>query len=448
MMLLHICAAGGYAAGPGTAAADFLKIPVGARESALGGSAAAAAGPVALVYNPALLSGLERAEVSYSYNNYLPGISQHWLGGALPVWRGTLGAGLNYLSVEPFPAYDDADNRTGSVSAYDVSAVVGYALALGDSLAVGGAVKHIAGRLDDRTASTWAADAGLSFRLRRGLRLGLSGENLSSGRLKFISYGFRPARKFKAGASYLAGRTGGDVTALLALDFNFPEDGPDFVSAGLETSLYRMLVLRTGYTSFGDASNGISFGLGLRMRGGSGSEILLDYSYASTYDLGNTQRFSVSRRFGAVPRQKRSSAESKKPGVTAAPAVTSRDLLELLYGQHPEASLLAAEQLAKQGGARVLWHFLALLDSGKPVWRASGLRGLLLSRDPKATEVLCEALSGPDSRMRISVSEVLGARGGADSLGCLERALKTEGSEKVKSAIIKALVRIQGEGNQ
>ncbi|PKM98174.1 MAG: hypothetical protein CVU79_04330 [Elusimicrobia bacterium HGW-Elusimicrobia-3] len=299
-------AAGPVAAGgPGTTAANFLKIPVGARETALGGSlAAAAGGPTSLFYNPAGLGSLAAPEISYSYNNYFSGLSQQWLAAAYPLKYGALGLGLNYFNVKAFPAYDGAGAGIGSVSAYDAAAYLGYGAGFDTGLALlprarwGGAVKYIRSRLDDASASGYGADAGLMLLpALRGLSLGLAWENLGGSRLEYISGGARPARKFKAGAAYLVG--GLPLSLLVSADLNFPEDGADYLSAGIENTLYGALALRAGYSTFGDVSNGLSFGLGLALPRRYAGDAVLDYSYSSTYDLGNVHKFGFSYKFAA-----------------------------------------------------------------------------------------------------------------------------------------------------
>lgn len=306
-----LCAAAQAAAsasGPGTTAANYLKIPVGARETALGGAlTAAASGPAALFYNPAGLGSLTAPEVSYSYNNYFSGLSQQWLAAALPLGPGGLGLGLNYFGVKSFAAYDSAGAGIGSVSAYDAAAYLGYGAGLRTGLAflpdvrVGAAVKYLRGRLDDATASGYGADAGLSLLPARGLSLGLGVENLLGGRMKYIDSGVRPARKVKAGAACLV--SGFPISALLTADFNFPEDGSSYLSAGVENTLYGALTLRAGYSAAGDVSNGITLGLGLAPPRRYAGDVRLDYSYGATYDLGNVHKFGVSYRF-AAPQKK------------------------------------------------------------------------------------------------------------------------------------------------
>ena len=450
-----LAAGSSAAAGPGTTAANFLKIPVGARETALGGAmTAAAAGPGAVFYNPAGLGSLTAPEVSYSYNNYFSGLSQQWLAAAYPLKYGALGLGLNYFNVKAFPAYDGAGAGIGSVSAYDAAAYLGYGAGLRTGLGflpdirLGAAVKYIRSRLDDASASGYGADAGLVLLpALRGLSLGLGVENLLGSRMEYIDAGARPARKVKAGAAYLLRRL--PISALLTADFNFPEDGGSYLSAGIENTLYGALALRAGYTAFGDVSNGLSFGLGLALPRRYAGDMTLDYSYGSTYDLGNVHKFGLSYRFARVSGPAPAQAEAA-PAAASAPApvpepAEPRDFnlsLEALYGPDPAAAMAAAEAIA--GEPRALEHFSALLSSGKTEWRRTAVAGLARSRDPRAPAELIKALGDPEPEVRAAAALALDGRGGAAAAERLQELLREEESETVKNAFIEALGKARG----
>jgi len=453
------------AAGPGTSAANFLKIPVGAREAALGGAFTAVAdNSDAVFYNPAGLGLLEVPEFSYSYNNYLTGVSQQWLSAAFPAGRGSFGLGVNHLSVKAFDAYDSADNRTGSVSAYDLAVYLGYGgrletgSGLAPSLLYGAAVKSITEKLDDKKASGYAIDAGLLLLTGvKNLKLGFGLENLAASRLDFIGAGAKPAMKFKTGASYGIGTPGGDAVSLVSVDIAFPEDGRRYVSAGIENTLYGALSLRAGYSYFGDVSNGLSLGLGFGLPARGGREIRLDYSYGSSYDLGSIHRFGLSCKFGprgAVQTKTYSAAAPAVPPA-AAPATAQPDAehvkekeiefkrqLDLLYGDDPAASRAAAEYLAGLDSPMVAEHFAALLSSGKAGWKLAALHGLARQKGARAGGLLESALADGDQEVRRQAALELGNRGEAASAAALQEALKTEESDEVKSALIEALEKL------
>jgi len=479
---LLLAGAPASAAGPGGSAAEFLKIPVGARETSLGGAFTAASTDAnSVFYNPAGLAFAEIPEISYAYNNYFSGVSQQWLAAAMPYKGGGLGLGINYLKVAPFNAYDATDNRIGSVSAYDMAAYIGYGrgletgLGMFPSLRYGAALKYITENLDSSRASGYALDAGLILTPgRKDLRLGLGLENLAASRIEFISKGARPARNFKAGASYYIGSQGDKAAAMISADMNFPEDGPRYMSAGIENTLYGALSLRAGYTAFGDLSNGLSFGLGLGMPGRAGRAIRLDYSYGSSYDLGNVHKFGINCKFGPAgnaprmvrhepaapvpaPRPAIEASVPKEPVVhelppsevqepaAAGPKSEFERQLAPLHNGTPEEAAAAAEYLAGTGDERAVDHFLALTYAEAPEKRMTGIHGLSLCKDQRSLKALERGLGDQSPEVRAAAAAAIGARGDASASPALQEALKKEGSETVKSAVIEALAKMPQE---
>ena len=296
------------ASGPGTGSADFLQIPVGARESALGGAFTAVADNAdAVYYNPAGLGQLQNPEISFTHNSYVKDVSQQWFAVAYPYKSGTFGAGLNYLSVGAFDAYDAADNRTGSVSAYDMALYFSYGRRLpGDykvfgSISYGASLKYIREGLDTKSAAGVGVDLGFLIEPHiKNLRFGLGVENVVSSRLKFIDEGFTPPLKLKTGVSYRVAPGSPVIETLLTVDFNLPNAGANYMAAGIESRFYKMLALRFGYSTFGDISNGCNFGLGFDLSRYVGKNIMVDYSFGSTYDLGDISKLGVSWKFGPV----------------------------------------------------------------------------------------------------------------------------------------------------
>lgn len=445
--MLCLSAAWASASGPGTTAANFLKIPVGARESALGGAFTAVGGvPGSVFYNPAGLAQLDTLALDYSYNNYYSGISQHSAAVARPAGGGAWGLGLNYLQVGAFDAYDAQDNRTGEVSAYGAAVSLGYGGGFGTglpflpSLRYGLAGKYITENLDGSGADGAALDAGLLLSTGLdGLVLGAAAENLAASQLDFYGSGARPARKFKAGLSYRAGRL--PVAALLSAEAAFPEDGHGYFSAGLENTLYGALALRVGYTSFGDAANGVTFGLGLNVPERFGRGVRLDYSFGSTYDFGNIHKFGLSYRFDKLPGGALTEALVTEE-LPADPGVKFSSDIDALYGADSEKSAAAAEALAADCSPRVLEHFSAMLASGRRDWKAASLRGLALCSSERAPLLLAGALRDEDAEVRRLAVLAMSARGGEVCRLALEEALKTEEAEPVKGAILEALLKL------
>lgn len=444
LVFVPLLAAGAAAGGPGTTSANFLKIPVGARESALGGAFTAVAdGPGAVFYNPAGLSQVDTLALGYSYNNYFSGISQHTAGVVSPRGGGAWGLGLNYLQVGAFPSYDAQDKRTGEVSAYGAAVSLGYGAPLWGgaraySLRCGAAVKYVTENLDGTGADGAALDAGLLFSGPGGLRLGAAAENAAATRMDFSGAGGRPARKVKAGAAYAFGA--GGASGLISAELDFPEDGAGYFAAGLEGALYGSLFARAGYSGFGGLSNGLSFGLGLKAPERFGSRVRFDYSFGSTYDLGNIHRFGLSYAFDKLPGGALTEALVKEE-VRADPDAGFAARIEALYGADPSRAGAAAEALAADCGPRVVEHFSAMLGSGRLDWQLASLRGLARCAAAGAPGVIARALRDEKPEVRRRAAAALGERGGTEAARALELALKGEESEEVKGALLEALGR-------
>ena len=79
-------ACAGYANGPGTTGANFLKIGVGARAAALGDAFTVIVNDsTSLYWNPAGLVEMKQRQFSATYNMWFAGINQGYLGIGFPL---------------------------------------------------------------------------------------------------------------------------------------------------------------------------------------------------------------------------------------------------------------------------------------------------------------------------------------------------------------------------
>ncbi|MCG2726843.1 MAG: PorV/PorQ family protein, partial [Elusimicrobia bacterium] len=264
-----------FAKGPGATASNFLKIPVGARPSALGSAFTAVSDDAsAIYYNPSGLAQLKNPEINFTQNKYFEGISQSWLSGVYPIGNlpphQCIGVGVNYLSVSSFDAYDNNDNKIGSVSARDMAIYFSYANSLKlnnkhiNSLLYGASLKYINERLANEKAGGFALDLGLMAKPKiKNLKFGIMAENIVSSEIKFINEGYKLPFNLKFGSSYkIKGQNTGYWTNF-SLDYNFPQDNRNYITVGIENRFYEIFALRVGYNSFGDISDGINLGFGI-----------------------------------------------------------------------------------------------------------------------------------------------------------------------------------------
>jgi len=463
----------------GVYAGNFLKIPVGARETALGAAFSAVADNAnAVYYNPAGLGLLKSPEISLTYDKYLEGITRQWLAFVLPCKYGAFGAGLNYLSVSPFDSYDDNDNRTGSVSASAAAVFLSYGGTLPGgygpirSVSYGASVKHVSERLDSERGSGFALDAGLLLVSKlKNLKFSFGAENLLSSEIKFENEKEKLPLKFKAGASFLLEPGASFPCFLFSAEAGFPEEGDDHFGFGLENILYKTLALRIGHNSFGKVSDGMVFGFGLDLRRHTGKALRVDYSYGAADNFGNIQKLTLAYRFGkktaAALKPEEKSAEADSSGTPYSSVSSSgsfsqriklieklgetrdwqsaKTLLELLNDKDPYSAAAAAAALNDFDDPYVT---LTLLDAKNVATRLKSMSELESLKDERACRVLSGYLRDKSPEIRAKAAEISGACLKEKAAEALIRALKNERNEKVQSAIIKTLNRIDGTGGK
>ena len=169
----------------GTTAAPFLQIGVGPRAQALGGAFTAGADDAtALYWNPAGVAGLETGEVVTAHAEWLGDVSHDYLGVAIPVGPGVVGASVTRLGVPDMIVRTELDQEgTGETfDAADLALGLSYGQQITDRFALGGTVKLIQQRVWHSTATAVAVDLGTSFRTDffGGLTIGAAVSNFGT----------------------------------------------------------------------------------------------------------------------------------------------------------------------------------------------------------------------------------------------------------------------------
>ncbi len=280
----------------GTSGAQFLKVGVGGRATAMGGVYTGVADDVSAIYwNPGGLGGLKSKEVIYTYNKWFQDITHHFVGGAVPTPVGVFGLGVTMLGM------DDLEKRTadvadaeGTFKAQDMAIAVAYGKAITESLMVGGSVKMLSSKIDDESASGVAVDLGALMKTGvQGLNVGFAVTNLG-GKYKFIDEGDPLPMTIKLGAGY---KILNDALTLAA-DVIYPNDNDVLFGTGVEYALKfgdgGALALRTGYKTGVDTGglSGLGAGIGIsyQMFG-------FDFAWTPYGDLGDAMRGSLSLKF-------------------------------------------------------------------------------------------------------------------------------------------------------
>ncbi len=312
----------------GTTAAQFLKLGVGARPIAMGGTFVAEASDLsALYWNPAGLANLTGASVQFAYTQYLADINYSFaaFGTSLGA-AGTLSAALLYLDSGDMAVRttEDPDGTGERFKVQDFAIQLSYARPLTDRFSIGGSAKFIQERIWHSSASTVAFDIGTLFttpydRLRLGASFSNFGPKMSmSGRDIIFSEDPTPDQDgvveivnseylmdehplpllFRIGVAWDAINTS-DHRIVLSTDAAHPNDNYEYVNFGAEYSFRGLIALRSGYRNLfeADGEQGLTFGGGLDLRLDGAMRARFDYAFADFGLLDSTHWFTVDLSF-------------------------------------------------------------------------------------------------------------------------------------------------------
>ena len=295
-----------WASGPGTTAADILKIPIGARAIGMGEAYTAQADDVSSLYwNPAGLALMRERQASFMYDQMYQGMSFQNANVGIPLENGAIGGSLSYLNYGSVPGYSEQGAAIGDQSAYSGVATLGAAW-LGNQWSAGVNAKGIQEKLADEKANGAAFDVGGNVIYPKPvmggtLRLGAVVQNLGSG-IQFEQQKDPLPMDYRIGIAALEMM---DKKLNLSMDYSKPKDDDSAISGGAEYWVVPFLALRAGYVNNHAEGSGMRAGLGLRIRG-----ISFDYAYAGQGELGMSHRYELSFRFGE-PRPILSAEETK-----------------------------------------------------------------------------------------------------------------------------------------
>lgn len=169
----------------GTTAGNFLSIGVGPRAAALGNAFTATADDAtALYWNPAGLAQLRTSELVTSHAEWLGDVNHDYIGIAIPMAGGVVGASVTMLGVPDQLVRTELNQQgTGETfSASDMALGLSYGRAITDRFSMGGTVKLIQQRIWNSSASSVAVDLGTQFRTDfwGGLTIGASITNFGT----------------------------------------------------------------------------------------------------------------------------------------------------------------------------------------------------------------------------------------------------------------------------
>lgn len=323
MLILSVAVYAGSEARIGTAGAQELLIPVGARGIGLqGADIASIQGVEALYWNPAGLAASQKTEAMFSYMSWIADINVSYMAVAAKLGRaGSIGFSLKTLDIGDIPvtttAAPDGTGETFSPNFLVLGAT--YSRMMTDRINFGVSLKIISESIRQMSASGVAFDFGVQYRdLMPGFDFGIAlknlGPNMQFGGTdveEFVTIpGTEPGAKdrparlimssfdlpvtFEIGVGYRynlaeehAVRAYGDFQ-----NFNL---GNDHYRGGIEYSFRDFFFLRGGYLQTQNNDDNIfgpTAGVGLQGKLG-GSTIGFDYTYRDVEFFDANQFFSL-----------------------------------------------------------------------------------------------------------------------------------------------------------
>ncbi len=296
---------GGQRAGISTA--QFLKIGVGGRASALGESFVAMANDAsALYWNPAGLVQFNEHQVIFSHTNWVVDI-KHQFAGAVYKLSDVDAVGISFTTLHMDDMKVTTETMPYGTGEYfsfgDVAFGLSYAHKFTEQFSFGATVKYMRETLDRLYMDGVMVDLGTFYWTGLGTtRFAVAVSNFGNqiapkGELKQLNgkvvtefQAFSPPTIFRIGFAMEPFQT--DMHSLTtSIQLNHPNDNSENLGLGLEYSWRNILFLRGGY-KFNVDEQSYSFGVGLNAPI-SFAKASFDYAYGNFSRLGSTHRFSI-----------------------------------------------------------------------------------------------------------------------------------------------------------
>jgi long-subunit fatty acid transport protein len=291
----------------GISTAEFLKIGVGSRATALGEAFVAIANDAsALYWNPAGLVQFTDNQVMFSHNMWVVDINHDFAGAVYHLDEtNAFGFAFTSLSMKDMPVTTEFQpTGTGEYFGFsDIAFAVSYSRKMTDQFSFGSTVRYIEETLDklkmrgvmiDLGTFYWTGLGSTRFAVtvsNFGNQLAPDGKVVLIGkRTKSQWQAFSPPTVFRIGFALEPYQdTENKLTASIQL--NHPNDNSENVATGLEYNWKNIFYLRGGYKFNVDEQN-FTFGAGVNVPV-SIANVNVDYSYSNFVRLGTAHRFSI-----------------------------------------------------------------------------------------------------------------------------------------------------------
>lgn len=296
---------GGQRAGISTA--QFLKIGVGGRASALGESFVAIANDAsALYWNPAGLVQFDEHQVIFSHTDWVADIKHQFAGAVYKISDvDAVGVSFTTLHMDDMKVTTETlPYGTGEYFSFgDIAVGLSYAHKFTEQFSFGATVKYIHETLDKLYMSGFMVDLGTYYWTGLGTsrfavavsnfgnQISPKGEVYQIDGTKVSEFqAFSPPTMFRIGFAVEPIMTD-NHTLTTSIQLNHPNDNSENVGFGLEYNFKNLFFVRGGYKLNVDEQN-FTFGVGVNAPI-SFAKASFDYAYANFNRLGNTHRFSI-----------------------------------------------------------------------------------------------------------------------------------------------------------
>jgi hypothetical protein len=250
--------------------------------------AAAAQGPQAMYWNPALTADAGRFAANASYAAWFLNMSKSGLFVIRPMALFHLGFGASAFSAGQLEYRRDRPDEEpgGSFEPVDYSFYANLSRRLAPNVAFGLSGRFYYQKIMNRSAAGAGVDLGLLVSPADRLRLGLTLRDFAPS-MKLWTREYAMPTRGVVGAVYSLAVGFGELSATADLGYGFP-DRTMTLNAGAELLLNRVLALRAGYRAL-NQSKGMTLGIGLKAKG-----MRLEYAFGlHDNDLAATHRFAL-----------------------------------------------------------------------------------------------------------------------------------------------------------
>ena len=274
----------------GRTSADFLQIGLGAEAAGMGGAyTAVSSGAISTYWNPAGLASMEGHQVALGHLSWYQDINLEHGSFAYSLDNGTvLAASMTYLSYGTIDGYDAEGYYTGDLTAYDWAGGLSAGYTINENLSVGITGKVINQKLDEASATAFAADFGVRCRMEK-VTFALVMSNFGT-RLKFED----TEEKLPATARIGIAASPFNNSFITALELEKKINGSSIIRYGVELNFENQYFLRSGYKYFTDQTDdngmGLTLGAGMKFK-----MAQIDYAYTLKDKLSDQDihRFSI-----------------------------------------------------------------------------------------------------------------------------------------------------------